>query len=961
MDRSGYASWKFGNATTPEMTARMQAVLNRFQPIKPTIESASTSGSDRTSSDAVVAVTVADVVTIVNALYPQRRPPSVSSDQDNLKSGLQSSASSVSGFSLFNNAKFSDSVDMNASWAPEQQAHLSVEGVTNGAVDPDEISPGNASIRVACIELDELATNRIPSSRQHWDVLMSRSGSQDLQTLQSSSSSSFESVTHRQLALHTSDATHNLPGKSLHQFLLARKAIEAILLLVSDNDSSLCDREITTAFDIHAQLQSLFVDAMENDRDNSDYIGAHAWYCRLQEFLAFAPDANDGEALRRLLSDISGTARRSTQYSQRLEASIEESACILRPLNQLRSEVIRPIAKVNERLRDKMWYVADVRPTAHYHEARSIATALRIMGKPKLGPKARQDPPPRPWSSSRMPTASLHLKSDAQILDILSAKPDHGGPNKLSDDQARLTSMWMERQGIDNLCRGEERLHKLCMEIRKCIDNVVANHPSENNASGASSLFARDGQSSRQTIAQHKTPSLFASQQSLAGTARLLSLHNNTRSLDAMSNASQTLSSMSSHDYLESRSPTLATRSSIFSPAGTEAMSTSSVTSIGSSQTHFAYATSPVKRAGESTVLQQSSIDRLRERVTSLLLSDLTMTLFNDGSETDRAFWTGLGVDLIDKHIRTSNGLLQGSTVPKSIYNHSPNHALASFDYESAFTKILQRFSAFANPATKLTCLYEIDRLLVPYMAERSEVGGANGAHDASAPGQDIQEPNAKNTSEVNVRGFRTIFAQRSLRPATIFRDLQYIAALTPSSVLQNTAPGKAFCNAAVALMSLKNEARTIMVETADSIIAYHSNNRGHEQASSLAQQQRDSATFSTPSRMSPAEDVARYSMADAGYLLQITAKEGDSVAQRELATLYLTHPDLMDHIIAPFARPRDVFKEELESKWRRNQDPTRCHPTTMCVAHHWMSLSSRGGDALAKEYLRQREEMDSF
>ena len=99
--------------------------------------------------------------------------------------------------------------------------------------------------------------------------------------------------------------------------------------------------------------------------------------------------------------------------------------------------------------------------------------------------------------------------------------------------------------------------------------------------------------------------------------------------------------------------------------------------------------------------------------------------------------------------------------------------------------------------------------------------------------------------------------------------------------------------------------------------------------------------------------------MADAGYLLQITAREGNHVAQRELATLYLTNPDLMDHIIAPFAKPRDVFKEELESKWRKNQDPNRCDPATMCVAHHWMSLSSKSGDALAKEYLRQREEME--
>lgn len=217
----------------------------------------------------------------------------------------------------------------------------------------------------------------------------------------------------------------------------------------------------------------------------------------------------------------------------------------------------------------------------------------------------------------------------------------------------------------------------------------------------------------------------------------------------------------------------------------------------------------------------------------------------------------------------------------------------------------------------------------------------------------------SNDATETSIRGFRDIFSRKTLRPVTIFRDLQFIAALLPSTVLQGTPQGKAFCNAAVAMAGLKSEARKIMVETAADIIAFHSNNRGHGQSSSTAQQQRDHAIFPTPSP--PAEDIGRYSMADAAYLLQITAKEGDPVAQRELATLYLTHPELMDRIIAPFSRPKEVFKEEIEGRWKRNQDPNRCDPNTMCVAHHWMSLSSKGGDALAKEYLRQREEMNSF
>jgi hypothetical protein len=213
--------------------------------------------------------------------------------------------------------------------------------------------------------------------------------------------------------------------------------------------------------------------------------------------------------------------------------------------------------------------------------------------------------------------------------------------------------------------------------------------------------------------------------------------------------------------------------------------------------------------------------------------------------------------------------------------------------------------------------------------------------------------------SEILTDGFYILFCQRNIRPSAIFRDLQYIASLLPHSILDSSSQGQAFWNAAVAAIRLKSEARKKLVEMADSIIDYHTNNRGHGRAASIAQQQRDSATFTAPSRTPSAELIAHYSMADAAHLLQITAREGDPAAQRELATLYLTHPELMDHVIAPFASPGDVFKDEIEGKWKRDRDPERCDPRTMCVAHHWMVLGAKGGDALAREFLRQREEME--
>ena len=341
----------------------------------------------------------------------------------------------------------------------------------------------------------------------------------------------------------------------------------------------------------------------------------------------------------------------------------------------------------------------------------------------------------------------------------------------------------------------------------------------------------------------------------------------------------------------------------------------------------------------------------VREHIISLLLSELTVNLFNDGSETDQSFWTGLGGGLAMRHFASP------ACVDYAEEAHERGSSVGtSFDFQAAIEALLRRFSGDCNPATKLGHLLDIDSLL----ELRQNESAAQTSESFGADERQLQHRNTNDSANAKIAGFRSLFSDGRTRPAAIFRDLQYIAALVPSLMTETSPQSTAFWHAAVAITGLKKELCTIMVETADSIIAYHSNNRGHGRSPSSAQQQRDSATFAPTSSTPPAEDVAKYSMSNAAHLLQITAKEGDAVAQRELATLYLTNPELMDHIIAPFARPREVFKEELESKWRKNQDPNRCDPVTMCVAHHWMSLSAKGGDALAKEYLKQREEMDA-
>ena len=89
-----------------------------------------------------------------------------------------------------------------------------------------------------------------------------------------------------------------------------------------------------------------------------------------------------------------------------------------------------------------------------------------------------------------------------------------------------------------------------------------------------------------------------------------------------------------------------------------------------------------------------------------------------------------------------------------------------------------------------------------------------------------------------------------------------------------------------------------------------------------------------------------------------ITAKEGNAVAQRELAILYLTHPELLPRVTLPLTSPRDTFKAEM--MYRRDED-SKSDPQSMCLALHWMQLSANGGDELAWNRLREREEFESI
>ncbi|KAI7391866.1 hypothetical protein KC336_g16643 [Hortaea werneckii] len=813
-------SWKYGTSVPSQAIHRVQAIMARLSSLHPLPQ-------PKQSHACCPRVTLpaTEAVRMIRALYPQRRPSSLLSDIDTLHSGVRSSASSVSGFSLFQNSAAlptitqtqpvwqHDALKVGESHTGTFSGHPS--GSTQATVQPETSAADASQLLEAAQTLEDQLS--LGPARTEWLSF-------DLQS-----------------ETAECDAKPNKTKVEMTYQRRVRQCVDIVDALVQDFEADEDINKYAPVEDCYEDLTQALERRIRNAEAIGDFLGAHYWLERLYQLqhlhTSEAIDSSMAIALEAMISE----AERSLEVSESTLQLYDRSLRLIQPSLDSATAALRRFQHTLERLRNRMWFVSDVRTSALYDEARCVTGALRVMGKPKRGVQTRAAPPLRHWSASRL-TTSFHLKTEAQILEIMSAVPHQGGPNKLSDDQARSTISWMDTNNIENLCK-----------------------------------------------------------------------------------------------------------------AATEGNSASSATSIGSRTAPMM--SHPSKTPSHTPQPVQNEVDRLKRDLTSFLLSDVASCLFVDGSETDHAFWTGLGGELSRHYLRNVPGQPNRMQEPADALHKKTK--CVPFDYSSSLSHMLRTFSAFTDPLSKLFKLDEISQLLALKM-------GVNDKSNEPDPRPGLRSyqrlaKNAHPSEDDLVSSFRSLFADPALRPNTIFRDLQYIAALVPAQFLESMEQGKAFWNAAVAITQLKQDTCKFMVETADSIIAYHSNNRGHGRSPSSAQQQRDSAAFTSSSRSSSAEDVSRYSMADAGYLLQITAREGNHVAQRELATLYLTNPDLMDHIVAPFARPRDVFKEELESKWRKNQDPSRCDPATMCVAHHWMSLSSKSGDALAKEYLRQREEMEKL
>jgi hypothetical protein len=242
-------------------------------------------------------------------------------------------------------------------------------------------------------------------------------------------------------------------------------------------------------------------------------------------------------------------------------------------------------------------------------------------------------------------------------------------------------------------------------------------------------------------------------------------------------------------------------------------------------------------------------------------------------------------------------------------------------------------------PRTKATRLEEVMANCTERRAGTMRTKGLRGGHSLLDFAQGTTVTDVSGTDDV-VSTLLSLFRDDNLRPKTLFRDLQYIAAFIPSETLDQTPQGKAFWDAGLAALALKEDLCESMISRANEITAYH-------------------ISTNKPSNPSVDDMLASTTLKDAAKLWLIAAKEGSPIAARELGLFYLTHPELLPRVTMPFSKAKDVFKSVMSNDFRPgDRERGALDPLTFAVVFHWMEVAANGGDKDARDFLKANGEL---
>ena len=778
------------------------------------------------------------------------------------------------------------------------------------------------------------------------------------------------------------------------------------------------------------------IDLMKASVDNAwsslDFGTANFWWQTLGIYRNSISSIGSQRAYSSLLCDIANDLQRKIEAATQAGKAGELRLRSLESMRKHQMYVLATMEGQRKALRVKMWYSSDVRHSATYEETSHITRALRAMASSK---RTKQPASMASWARQRLRGSGAFARPEAQTLEAISAPKEYGGQSKLADEQVELTSRWLTRRSIENFCKGEERIHRFCFEIQKCINKIAGPNPVKNPVLWSSNLFRREKASfdaHRLSSSAHTSPLIGFRPSSnsyehgrlhlavldppdphvkVLGSPKAKPASNNFGGFWNTDQPSPASIGLGTHPLLPPTptSPIRSWSSNPFTstPPPPETVPVSSYPSLGER-------TFQANNEADISPTKMAFAEDIKMSLRSLLISDLGCLLWKQGTETD--VWINACIanesdpEVMEKNLESKMTIeVVGRDKPaevvyrpdepldgnRSVNLHSKKVESSlpvpygderkSFPYSEAYALVLRKMSLSADPRTKLKLLHELEGLIlrslqassIPYHAAAISTPLSNqnpSQGDLSFRGRSVPRTkatsleeviancterraatmkskdqhigftqfNAKSTSLATqvsgtddiVKAFLSIFRDPNLRPLTLFRDLQYIAAFIPSETLDQTVQGKAFWDAGLAALALKEDLCESLINRANQITAYH---------------------ISPSKSTKPLSEttLTDTTLRDAANLWLITAKEGSPAAARELGLFYLTHPELLPRVTIPFSKAKDVYESVMSIDARiGDKEKGALDRSTFAVVFHWMEIAANGGDKDAKDFL---------
>ncbi|KAL8871973.1 MAG: hypothetical protein Q9174_002315 [Haloplaca sp. 1 TL-2023] len=778
------------------------------------------------------------------------------------------------------------------------------------------------------------------------------------------------------------------------------------------------------------ELDRLITAAIDNASSSCRYQDLHYWWQVKNLFHEHENGIDD------LLSATYDRCQRNIKADQDRSSVITNELYQMSLLRTSQMDKLVYEARQRKALRIKMWYASDVRHSSTFEDARHVTQALRAMAntsrsKPMSGVAH--------WAKNRLRTVTGQDRSMSQTLDALTEPNEYSGTSKLNDEQVERTTGWLTRNSIENFCRGEERIHRFCFEIRKCMNKFTGPTLLESPVLWSSRLFEQEKKAFERKPHDGQEHSLYSR------TGISLGSSNPYTSASFPSTSHEPRPDLSSPYSRPRHAVEVAGHSPHLLPKGSDLFPKEPTRSLPHRTwqaptapldmpwlaTSNDYQPVPEPPVSHQDGRKDDFLTDLKRGFCSLIVSDLGYPLWHSGSETDA--WlarnssdesirpvqheidsTGTGphfstkkaqespnttgshgelttllmaATMVHQHLDsrwqtnslTTTEIVTDSSTAKSEQTHG-----RPFPYRETYNRVLTRFSLSQDAHTKLAMLQELEHLVSQSITEsmvglRSSRSQSQFDHATSlrrSISRNVPVARTKATSFEEViancterragtlrfakppraslvmdesESFGTdeivdkllsIFRDPDLRPKTLFRDLQYIAALVPAEVLDQTAQGKAFWDVGLAALAHKQEVCDAMIARATDITGYHIS---------------ASAASSKPPSDVATTSLAHTSLGDAAQLWIVAAKEGSATAARELGLLYLTHPDLLPRtVLQPFAKPKEVFRTVGSGKEGSSTfEEARLDPVTFAVVFHWMEVAANGGDRDARDFLR--------